>query len=51
VLQRFAHLAHQSIARETLLKEETLSQEVFGASVVFEVARHVNDLEIRSDAL
>lgn len=41
---------HQRIAREGFLQEETLLQEVFVASVVFEVARHVNDPQAGPEA-
>ena len=51
LLQGFADSAHQGIARERLLKEATLVQEVFIAPVVFEVARHVDDLKTGAEAL
>jgi len=43
VPQGLAHLEHQRIAREGLLKEKTVLQEVIVAAVVFKIARHVND--------
>ena len=51
VSQGFAHLVHERIAGERLLKEETLLQEVLVASVVFEIARHVNDPQVGPGAL
>ncbi len=41
--QGFAHLEHQRIAREGLLKAKILLQEVIVASVVFEVAGRIHD--------
>ncbi len=38
VLQGFAHLVYERIPREGLLKEETVLQEVFVPSLVFQVA-------------
>ena len=43
--QSLADLVHQRIAREGFLQEESLFQEIFVASVVFKVARHVNDAQ------
>ena len=43
VPQSFANLVHEGFAREGLLQEETLLQEVIVASVVFEVAGHIDD--------
>jgi len=51
VPQGLAHLEHQRIAREGLLQEKTFVQEVIVASVVFEVARHVNDPQPGPEAL
>lgn len=51
VPEGFAHLVHQRIAREGFLKEEALLQEVFVASVVFKIARHVNDPQAGPETL
>ncbi len=51
VSQGFAHLEHERIAREGLLKEKTLLQEVIVSSVIFEVSGHVNDPQPRPVAL
>ena len=51
VPQGLAHLEHQRIAREELLKEKTVRQEVIVASVIFEVAGHVNDPQPGPEAL
>ncbi len=43
VPQSFADFVHEGFAPEGPLQEETLLQEVIVASVVFEVAGHIDD--------
>ena len=51
VPQSFADFVHEGFAREGLLQEEALLQEVIVAPVIFEVAGHVNDPQLRPEAL